>query len=87
LLCAVPIEALRHIVRQVAHVAAPSVRVIEETREGVDVCPASPATRNNLVILYGHVVLCIMERSVWLNDERKRKLALFEEGVGRRHGV
>jgi hypothetical protein len=37
--------------------------------------------------LYGHVVLCIMERSVWLNDERERKLALFEEGVGRRHGV
>jgi hypothetical protein len=87
LLCAVPIEALRHIVCQVAHVAAPPMRVIQETCEGVDVCPASPATRNNLVVLYGYVVLCIMKRGVWLNDERERKLALLEEGVGRRHGV
>jgi hypothetical protein len=87
LLCAVPIEALRHIVRQVAHVAAPPMRVVQETCEGVDVCPAAPATRNNLVVLNGHIILGIVKRGVRLNDERKRKLALFEEGVGRGHGI
>jgi hypothetical protein len=87
LLCAVPIEALRHIVRQVAHVAAPPMRVVQETCEGVDVCPAPPATRNDLVVLNGHIILRIVERGVWLNNKRERKFALFEEGVGCRHGV
>jgi hypothetical protein len=63
------------------------MRVIQETCEWVDVCPASSATSDDLVVLYGHVVLGIVESRVRLNDERKRKLALLEEGGSRRHGV
>ena len=63
------------------------MRVIQETCERVDVCPASSATSDNLVVLYRHVVLGIVESGVRLDDERKRKLALLEEGGCGGHGV
>lgn len=56
------------------------MRVIQETCERVDVCPASPATSDNLVVLHRHVVLGIVKRCVGLDNEREGQLALFEEG-------
>ena len=41
LLDTVPVKALRHVVGEVAHVAAPSVPLVEEVRERVDVGSAS----------------------------------------------
>jgi hypothetical protein len=63
------------------------MRMIQETCEWVDVCPASSATSDDLIVLYGNVVLSIVESGVRLNDERKGKLALFQEGRSRRHSV
>ena len=63
------------------------MRVIQETCEWVDVCPASSATSNDLVVLYRHIVLGIVESGVRLDDERKSKLALLEEGRCGGHGV
>jgi len=56
----VPIESLRDVVGQVAHVAPPSVAVVEESGKGVDVCAASSASCNDLVRLYRDVVFGVM---------------------------
>lgn len=87
LLRAVPVETLRNVVRQVTHVATPPMRVIQETCERVDVCPASSATCDDLIVLDRDIVLRIVKRGVWLDDEREWKLALFEKGGGRGHGI
>ena len=63
------------------------MRVIQETCEWIDVCPASSAASDNLIVLYRHVVLGIVESGVRLDNERERKLALLEEGRCGRHGV
>jgi hypothetical protein len=63
------------------------MRVIQETCEWVDVCSASPATSNDLVVLYRHIVLGVVKGGVRLDDERERKLALLEKRGSRGHGI
>lgn len=63
------------------------MRVVQETCEWVDVCAASPATSNDLVVLYGYIVFGVVKCGIRLDNERERKLALFEKGVGRGHGI
>jgi hypothetical protein len=43
----IPVESLRHLVRQVAHAALPSLAAFDERNVGVDVRPAAAATGDN----------------------------------------
>lgn len=45
----IPIECLRHVVGQIAHITTPAVALVEEGNKGVDVGPATSATRDDLV--------------------------------------
>lgn len=68
----IPIESLGDIVRQVAHVATPTVSMVQEGNKRVDVCSAASATRDDLVLYHGNRVLTIVEGSIGLDDEGKR---------------
>lgn len=83
----VPVEGLGHVIGEVAHITPPPVPVVQESNVGVDVGPASPASRDNLVLDDGHLVVYVVESSIWLDYQSKRQLGLLEEGVCGRHGV
>jgi len=64
----VPIERLWDVIGEVAHVAAPSVRVIQEAGKRVDVGAASPTPGNYTVVLNRNIVFGIVQCSVRLDD-------------------
>lgn len=50
LLCScIPVKGLRDVVGEVAHVAPPSVSVVQKSNKGVNVCPASSTPRDYLI--------------------------------------
>jgi hypothetical protein len=75
----VPIEWLWDVIGEVTHVAAPSMRVIQEAGERVDVGTASPTPGNDTIVLNRNVVFGVMQRSVRLNDQCEWQLALLQE--------
>jgi hypothetical protein len=73
----VPIEWLWDVIGEVAHVAAPSMRVIQEASERVDVGTTSPTPRDDTIVLNRNVVFGIMQCRVRLDDKREWQLALL----------
>lgn len=61
--------------------------MIHKCHKGVDVRPAAPASRDNLIGNHGDRVRCVMESSVRLNDKRKGQFGFLEEGVGSWDGI
>lgn len=83
----IPIKGLGNIVGKVAHVAAPSVAVIKEGHEWVDVGSTSSAARDYLVLHNRDRIVQVMKSCIWLNNERKGQLALLEQRVGGGYGI
>jgi len=61
--------------------------MVQKAGERVHVRSTPSATRNDLVMLHGYIVLGVVQRSIWLNDEREGEFALFQERSGGWHGV
>jgi hypothetical protein len=57
----IPIEGLRNIIRQIAHIASPPVPVVKEGNIGIDIGPTPSATGNDLILNDGNWVVDIME--------------------------
>lgn len=70
----IPIEGLGNVVGEVAHIAPPSVTVIQESDVGVDVGPAAPTSRDDLILHDWNGVINIVKGAVGLDDEREREL-------------
>jgi hypothetical protein len=56
--------------------------VVEESDIWVNVCTATTAARNNLVVNNRDIILIVMQRSIRLDNEREWKLRFLEDGVG-----
>jgi hypothetical protein len=63
------------------------VAVVQEGDKWVDVRPASPAARDDLILDNGNRVVQIVKSRVRLDNERQRELAFLEQRVCRWDGV
>jgi len=83
----IPVEALRYLIRQVAHAALPPLSALDERDVRVDVRSAATAAGDDGVGNHGDFGVSRFERSVGGENEGEREFRLLEEGVGRRNGV
>ena len=83
----VPIKQLRDLVGHRTHATPPTVSIVNELNERVDVCPASPTPGDNCIGDKWNLFFALFYRTVGSDHESERELRFVEECVGGRNGI
>ena len=83
----VPIKHLRDLVGHRTHATPPTVPIVNELNERVNVCSASPTPRNDRISDKRDLFFALFHGAVGGDHESKREFCFVEERMGGRDGV